>query len=129
MMKRFIFILAALAMLIWICPPAQAEYRGIFKRDQGWLLNVDNSASAGKTAITVHFYGKRFEDIEFGTVGAGPQEGRVQLVFPKPGKDVTRIVIEVDPPSQLTEVRIEVNQNESFFATFIGYGRMVFEVE
>ena len=129
MIKKLTCTLAAFAMLIWICPPAQAEYRGILKRDQGWLLNVDNSASAGKTAITVHFYGKRFEDIEFRTVGAGPEEGRVQLVFPKPGKDVTRIVIEVDPPSQHSEVRIEVNQNESIFATIIGYGRMVFEVE
>lgn len=128
MLKKLNCTLAALAMLIWICPPVQAEYKGILKRE-AWTLNVDNSATSAKTAITVHFYGKRFEDIEFRMVGGGPVEGRVQLPFSQPGKDVTRILIEVDAPSPFNEVRIEVEQNASFPATFTGYGRMLFEVE
>ena len=110
------------------CPGPTSRYDKQDRNENRWLCisSCANRYAAGKTAITVHFYGKRFEDIEFRMVGAGPQEGRVHLVFPKPGKDVTRILIEVDAPSQHSEVRIDVNQNESFF---IGYGRMVFEVE
>lgn len=128
-MKRMICRLALLAVLAWTCAPAQAEYRGVLKRDQDWFLNVDNSATCCRTAFTVHFYGNRFEDIDFRTVGGGPEEGRVRLPFPKPGRHITRILIEVDPPSEHTEVRVEVEQHESFPATFIGYGRMVFDVE
>jgi len=54
-MKRLICTIAAFAMLIWTGPPAQAEYKGELRRDIEWFLNVDNSAAAGITAVTVHY--------------------------------------------------------------------------
>ena len=48
MIKRTICTFAALAMLIWTCPPAQAEYKGELQR-LDWQLTVDNSSTTGST--------------------------------------------------------------------------------
>lgn len=106
MMKRMICTFAALAMLIWTCAPARAEYRGELRRDIDWKVIVDNSASAGKTAVTVHYLiGKSDEkeisrdEIEIASVDAN---ARTQLIFSNPGRSVRRIIIEVDPPKNVT---------------------------
>ena len=86
-MKRTMCRLAALAMLMWTCPPAQAEYLGELRRDVDWQLQVDNSSSAGKTAVTVHYLIGRSgekeisrDDIEIGLVAGG---ARTQLIYLK----------------------------------------------
>jgi hypothetical protein len=135
-MKRFICTLAAIAMLIWICPPARAEFRGELLRDIDWILNFDNSASAGPTAVTVHYLiGKSGEkeisrdEIEIAAVDAN---ARTRLIFSTPGRGVRRIIIEVDPPPGGT-IDVEVTQsapfqNSSFPQRFEGPGSMVFDV-
>lgn len=105
-------------MLIWTCPPARAEYKGELRRDIEWFLNVDNSAAAGITAVTVHYLiGKSGEkemsrdEIEIAVVTAN---ARTQLTFSKPGRGVRRIIIEVDPPPGGT-IDVEIaTQNTSF---------------
>ena len=136
MIKRMVCTLAALAMLIWICPPAQAEFRGQLLRDIDWILNFDNSAAAGPTAVTVHYLiGKSGEkeisrdEIEIASVDA---TARTQLIFSTPGRGVRRMIIEVEPPRGAT-IDVEVTQsapfqNSSFPQRFEGPGSMVFDV-
>jgi hypothetical protein len=136
MIKRMICTLAALAMLIWTCPPARAEFKGQLLRDIEWILNFDNSASAGPTAVTVHYLiGKSGEkeisrdEIEIASVDAN---ARTQLFFSTPGRGVRRIIIEVDQPTGAT-IDVEVTQsapfqNSSFPHRFEGPGSLVFDV-
>lgn len=131
-MKRFICSLAALAMLTWTCPPAQAEFKGDLRRDIDWVLIVDNSASAGPTAVTVHYLiGKSGEkeisrdEIEIALVAAN---ARTQLIFSKPGRGVRRIIIEVDPP-QFATIDVEIStQNTSFPHRVEGRSSLVCDV-
>jgi hypothetical protein len=125
MMKRRIATCScALAALIWICAPAQAEYKGELPRDRDFTINVDNSAVTGKTAITVYYLGNRPDEIEF-TAPAGAQ---VSYVAPKPGKGVTRVIVQVDPPTNGAP-GIEVSSNHSFPHNCLGHTVLVFDVE
>jgi hypothetical protein len=127
MIKKLTCTLAALAMLIWICPPAQAQFKGILKRDQDWFLNVDNSSSpAGHTAITAYYLGSRRDDIEILRAPAG---ARVQFPFSAPGRGVRRIIIEVSPPTRNHTIPVEVSQMNSVPETCVGDCRLVFDVE
>ena len=136
MIKGTICTLAVLAMLIWICPPARAEFKGELRRDIEWILIVDNSAAAGPTAVTIHYLiGKSGEkkisrdEIEIAAVDAN---ARTQLFFSTPGRGVRRMIIEVEPPPGAT-IDVEVTQsapfqNSSFPQRFEGPGSMVFDV-
>jgi len=125
MMERRIAICAcALAALIWICAPARAEYKGELPADRDFTINVDNSAVTGKTAITVYYLGKRPDEIEF----TAPAGARVSYVAPKPGKGVTRVIVQVDPPTNGTP-SIEVASNASFVHNCLGHTVLVFDVE
>ena len=126
--NRLIFTFACtIALLISTCPTTQAEFKGQLRRDLDWSLNVDNSSTTGATAITVYFLGSRGGDIEFRTVPGGD---RVQLFFPKPGRGVRRIIIDVDPPSNQT-IPVDLSQPPfigSIFETVVGRGHLVFDV-
>ena len=126
-MKRMISTFAyAVAVLIWTCAPVQAEFFGTLRSDQDWMINVDNSSSNGVSSISVNFLGKKPQNFEFTL----PPGGRAQYPFAKVGKDVTRIVIYMDPPKGETLV-LEVAQNSSNVETCTGgYGcRLVMNVE
>ena len=135
-MKRTICALATVAMLIWMCPPAQAGYLGELRRDIDWQLNVDNSNAAGKSAVTVHYLIGRSgekeisrDEIEIGSVEAN---ARTQLIFSKPGRGVRRIIIEVQQ-SQNASIDVEVTQDgppfpRSFPARMEIPGSLVFDV-
>jgi hypothetical protein len=131
MMKRMICTLAALATLIWMCPPAQAEYKGQL-RNLAWELAVDNSSTTGGTAVTVHYLSNRRDEDEISReeieIRLVPGSARVRLFFAKPGRAVRRIIIEVDPPTGETIIPVEINQNSSIVETIQGYGRLVFDV-
>ena len=124
MIKRMIYTLAALAMLTWTCPPAQAEYKGSLQRDSDWTLNVGNGGTGGITAVTVFYLG-RSDESEFRTV---PVAGRVSLAFLKPGRGVSRIIVEVNPPRGQS-VPVELVQDQSYTWMSEGDSRVVFNVE
>jgi hypothetical protein len=128
MIKKLTCALAALAMLIWICPPAQAEFKGVLKSDQDWVLNVDNSASpASPTAITVYYLSSRRDDIEILRAPAG---ARIQFPFSAPGRGVRRIIIDVSPAASHLTIPVEVaTPTNSFPQTCVGESRLVFDVE
>jgi phage terminase large subunit-like protein len=130
MMKRMICTLAALAMLIWTCPPAQAEFKGRLQRDLDWTLDVDNSSTTGETAVTVRYLSNRRNENEISSeeieIGLVPGSERVQLFFSKPARNVRRIIIEVDPPTTATIIPLDINQNGSIAVTI--QGRLVFDV-
>src|SRR5215475_12924531 len=121
MKRRIATCACALAALIWICAPARAEYKGELPRDQDITINLDNSAATGKSAITVYYLGNRPDEIEF-TAAPG---ARAQYVAPKPGKGVTRVIVEVDPPTGAT-LFVEVSGHPH---TCNGHTRLVFDVE
>jgi hypothetical protein len=130
-MKRLVCTLTLLAMLIWTCTPAHAEYQGELLRDLAWQINVDNSEAGGKTAVTVHYLSGRSgekeisrNEIEIGLVAAG---ARTQLVFSTLGKGISRIIVEVDAPLN-THITVNVSQAASYPADIVGYGRLVFNV-
>lgn len=126
MLKKLTCTLAALAMLIWICPPAQADFKGILKVNQDGVITVDNSSSTGATAITVYYLSSRREDIEFLSAPGG---ARIQFTLAAPGRGVRRVIIEVSPPINQT-IPVELSQNGiSFFHTSVGDTRLVFDVE
>src|SRR5256886_17455524 len=92
--KRMISTFAcAVAVLIWTCAPVQAEFFGTLRSDQDWVINVDNSSSNAVSSISVNCLGKKPQNFEFTL----PPGGRAQYPFAKVGKDVTRIVIYMDP--------------------------------
>ena len=126
-MKRMISTFAcAVAVLIWTCAPAQAEFFGTLRSDQDWVINVDNSSSYAASSISVNFLSKKPQNFGF-TLPAG---GRAQYPFAKVGRDVTRIIIYMDPPKGGT-MTLEVAQNNSMVETCTGgYGcRLVMNVE
>lgn len=127
-LKRLISTFACtFALLISTCPTVHAEFKGQMRRDLDWSLNVDNSSTTGGTAITVYYLGSRGGDIEFRTVPGGD---RVQLFFPKPGRGVRRIIIEVDPPNNHT-IPVDLSQPPyigSIAETVVGRGHLVFDV-
>jgi hypothetical protein len=126
MIKKLTFTLAALAMLIWICPPAQADFKGILKVDQDGVITVDNSSTTGATAITVYYLSSRREDIEFLRAPGG---ARIQFPFAAPARGVRRVIIEVIPPINQT-IPVELSQNGiTFNHTSVGDTRLVFDVE
>ena len=128
MIRKATWTLALLAMLIWECPPAQAEYQGELRRDLDLVLNVDNSSAASRTAVTVHYLSSgrdeneiSRDEIEIRLVPAG---GRVQFVFSKPGRGVRRIIVDVDAPKSTT---IDVDF-AGFPERIEGHGHLVFDV-
>ena len=124
MKRRIATCACALAALIWICASVQAEYKGELPRDHDITINFDNSAVSGKTAITVFYLGNRPDEIEF----TAPAGARVSYVAPKPGKGVTRVIVQVDPPTNGAP-SIEVASNASFVHNCLGHTVLVFDVD
>lgn len=129
-MKKIIRPLAALAMLIWTCPPAQAEFKGQLLRNLDWELTVDNSSTTGATALTVEYLSTRGDENEISRerieIRLVPGSERVRLLFSKPGRGVRRIIIEVDAPTGAS-IPVDIIQDGSSAVTVQGYGRLVFE--
>lgn len=124
MKRRIALCSCALASLLWMCATTRAEYKGELPRDHDITINIDNSAVAGKTAITVFYLGNRPDEIEF----TAPAGGQMSYVAPKPGKGVTRIIVQVDPPNNGAP-SIEVVSNASFPHNCFGHTVLVFNVE
>ena len=136
-MKRTICALGAIALLIWTPPPARAEWRGELWKGVGVILNVDNSASPGPTAVSAHYWSTRREENEITRdeieIRTAPAGARIQFVFSKPGASVRRIIVDVDAVENTT-IDVEINQsagpsqNQSFPVRIEGRRTIVFDV-
>jgi hypothetical protein len=96
-MKRITCTLAALAMLIWTCTPAQAEFKGTLQGNQPWTLDVDNSNNALAAGLTIFYLGAKNVDFDIHTVPGTELLTFTDLKIPR---GTRRIIIEVDPPGQ-----------------------------
>jgi hypothetical protein len=106
-MKRVFCTLAALTMLIWTCPQAHADFIGSLPSDQEWQLEV-TAATPSTNAATVYYLDRRGGSDIVGimtVIGADP----TSQTFPKPGRSVKRIIIEIDP-SPGSQCTIRINQ-------------------
>ncbi len=88
-MKRLLY---ALAVLVLASTPVQAEFKGTLQREQAWLLEVA-SASPETTAMFAGFV-DRLGNVEGQVIQVS--EPVQEILFPKPGRGVTRIIVEVD---------------------------------
>lgn len=97
MMQRIMRRLTVLVMVMFTCSPVWAEYAGTLQRDQPFTVSI-TSASTDTVAVTVYYLDNRgTANIEFMSVSESGVQ--VQQEFPRPGKGVRRVIIEVDPPS------------------------------
>lgn len=123
-------LMCALAVLMLTCSPAQALFMGTLQRE-AWMLEIA-SASPNTTAATVYYLGNRLQVVEIMSVPAGDT---VQQVFAKPGKNVSRIIIEVDPPTNgalFGQATARIVQGADQFIDVISDmhdARLVFDVE
>ena len=86
----------ALAVLMLTCSPAQVVLIGTFQRE-AWTLEIASASPDGTTAATVYYLGNRLQVVEIMSVPAGDTSSTT--VSSEPGKNVRRIIIEVDPPT------------------------------
>ena len=93
-MKRITCTLAALAMLIWTCTPAQAEFLGTLQGNQPWTLEVDNASNGSAAAMTIFYLGGKNVDFDIHTLAAGEAVTFTDLKIPR---GTRRIIIELDP--------------------------------
>jgi hypothetical protein len=123
-------LMCALAVLMLTCSPAQALFMGTLQRE-AWMLEIA-SASPDTTAATVYYLGNGLQVVEIMSVPAG---GTVQQVFAKPGKNVRRIIIEVDPSTNgalFGQATARIVQGADQFIDVISAlhdARLVFDVE
>jgi len=125
-MKRLMCMLAVIGATLWLASTARAEYLGTLQRDEGWVLNVDNTGGFDPgTAVTIRFVLGKRDAVVVRTV---PAHERAQISFPAPLPNDVRIIIEVDP-SPLSTAELEVAQGDlSFKWTSNGFSRAVFDV-
>lgn len=99
LMKTLIPAIAALALLLTSCDPAQATYMGTAYSDQPLSLMIQN-ASGDRLAVTVYYLGSRQTVVALESVPAATAmaPGAGSFSFPNPGKGVRRIVVEIDVP-------------------------------
>ena len=121
-MKRLTCGLATLALVLCTWVPAQAEYLGTLPNDQELTLEITNATTA-PSSVTVYYLDKRGLDV-IGTMTAQGTNA-VSETFPKPGRNVRRVIIEIDPaPGNQTTLRI----NLSGAITIEKGTRLVFDV-
>jgi hypothetical protein len=101
MMKRKMYRListfaCAVAMLIWTCPPAQADFKGDLKSDTPVTVEFTSGAgNAGGTHVAVYYLGRGLDVEAVFSVPAGTSFAQE---CSKPGSRVKRIIVEVDLP-------------------------------
>lgn len=94
--RRLTCALATLAIVMCTYVPTRAEYLGTLSQDQDWTIEITN-ATIAPSSVTVYYLDKRGLDV----IGVMTVQGTnaVSQTFPKPGRNVRRVNIEVDPAS------------------------------
>jgi hypothetical protein len=120
-------LMCALAVLMLTCSQAQALFMGTLQGED-WTLEIASSSPDGTTAVTVYYLGNGLQVIEIMSVPAGDT---VQQVVAKPGKNVRRIIIEVDPPNNGGATARIVRGADQFIDVIseLRDARLVFDVE
>ena len=125
--QRLACAIAALAMLMLTCTPAQAEFAGTLQGNQTWTVELDNSNNPEAAAVAIYSIDKMGKAEYFQMVTV-PGVQLITLTVTKVPKGTLRVIIEVDPALGL-EVFVRVIQGENGF----GHGgagdfRMVFDI-
>jgi hypothetical protein len=94
MKKRLICALAALGMVMSTYIPARAEYAGNVARDSDFTIEIQNTINS-TTTVTVYYLDRNGLDVIGTLTVQGPTP--VRETFPRPGRGVTRVIIDVDP--------------------------------
>ena len=94
MKKRLICTVVALTLVMWAYIPSRAEYAGNVARDFGFTIEIQNTIDS-TTTVTVYYVDSKGLDVIGTLTVQGPTPFRE--AFPKPGKAVTRVIIDVDP--------------------------------
>ena len=104
-MKRLTCALATLALVMCTYIPARAEFGGRLPRTEDLTITITNTA-ATTTLVTIYYLDKRGIDV-VGTMTATGTDPTLET-FPKPGKGVRRVIIQVDP-SPGTQTKLTLN--------------------
>jgi hypothetical protein len=122
--RRLACTIAALAVLIWTCTPAQADFLGTLQSNQTWLLSVDNSNNSETAAVTIFYLGKTSSFDTFSI----PALGLLNLPDLQIPKFTRRIIIQLDPAFGMS-TPVLVTQGATGF-THPGFsGTLVLNVE
>jgi len=122
--RRLACTIAALAMLIWTCTPAQAEFLGTLQRNQTWLLSVDNSNNAEAAAVTIFYLGKTLS-FNVVSIAAVTLLNLPDLQIPR---FTDRIIIELDPAFGMSTY-VLITQGGTAFTNPGFSGTLVLNVE
>jgi hypothetical protein len=92
--KMFVCMLASFAVIVSAYAPTRADYGGRLPRDQDWTMEIQNVTNS-TTTFTVYYVDRRGLDViaTRTVVGTAP----TPETFPKPGRDVRRVIIDIDP--------------------------------
>jgi hypothetical protein len=122
--RRLAYTIAALAMLIWTCNPAQADFLGTLQSNQTWSLAVDNSNNSEAAAVTIFYLGKTlsFNSI---SIAAETLPDLHDLQIPK---FTGRIIIQLDPAFGMS-TPVLVTQGATAFTNPGFSGTLVLNVE
>jgi hypothetical protein len=124
--KRLACAIAALAMLMLTCTPAQAEFDGTLQGDQPWTVDLDNSNNAEAAAVAMYSI-DRMGKAEYFQIATVPGTRLVTLTVTRVPRGTLRVIIEVDP-GRGRSVAVRVVQGNAFILVGTGDFRMVFDV-
>ena len=124
--KRLACAIAALAMLMLTCTPAQAEFDGTLQGNQTWTVELDNSNNAEAAAVAIYSIDKMGK-AEYFQIATLPGTQLVTLTVTKVPKGTVRVIIEVDSgPGRSVATRVV--QGNPFISPGTEDFRMVFDV-
>jgi hypothetical protein len=129
--RRLACTIAALAVLIWTCNPAQADFYGPLQGNQTWTVAVDNSNNLDAAAVAIYSI-DRMGKTEYFQIATVPGAQSVTLTVTRIPRGTVRVIIEVDPAhlfgSEDTVNVVVVQGGAGFSYLLPGPFRMVFDV-
>ena len=125
--QRLACAIAALAMLMLTCTPAQAEFAGTLQGNQTWTVELDNSNNAEAAAAAIYSIDKMGKAEYFQMVTV-PGVQLITLTVTKVPKGTVRVIIEVDSGRGDSVATRVVQGGNPFISPGTEDFRMVFDV-
>jgi len=94
--RRLAYTIAALAMLIWTCNPAQADFDGTLQGNQLWTVELNNSGNVDAAGAAIYSI-DRMGKVEYFQVVTVPGGQSPTLTVTRVPRGTVRVIIEVDP--------------------------------